>query len=320
MSSTAKNLRCSSLDFIRVVAIIGVVTQHAGFESRFDEATFKIWRQMSLAFDWCVLGFFFVSGYLYPTRSGLSFLVRKAYALLIPYLIWSLIYGLAIGLLSHVVTTLTSKFSISLFLSAGFQLYFLPYMFIVMIFASLLFQAEYWWNKYFILIVFLSVIGFFSWVGFPNYSHGKDITKLLLYFASFIFGHIFSLNKSSDKQFGFTVAIIVTSLLGIVISRGAAWPLFVSPIILLATLPFQDNINFKLLSSIGKFSGSIYLWHTPLILPCVSIVLEKSEVPSIIILMASIYSAILICIVARLILDKFWIRAFSCPLPHWISL
>ncbi len=320
MSSTAENLRSGSLDFIRVVAIIGVVTQHAGFESRFDEATFKTWQQMSLAFDWCVLGFFFVSGYLYPPRAGLSFLVRKAYALLVPYFIWSLIYGLLIGLLSQVVPTLTPKFSISLFLSAGFQLYFLPYMLVVMIFASLLFQAEYWWNKYFILIVFLSVIGFFSWVDFPKYSHGKDTTKLLLYFASFIFGHIFSLNKVSDKQFSFTVAILITSLLGIVVSKGAAWPLFVSPVIFLLTIPFQDNINFRRLSSVGKFSGSIYLWHTPLILPCVTILLEKSGVPSIIILMASIYLAILICIVMRLILEKFWIRAFSCPLPHWIGL
>jgi hypothetical protein len=257
---------------------------------------------------------------LYPQRPDVSVIARKAHSLLIPYFLWNLIYGISIWVLSHFIPSLREKLLMSSLIHAGYQLYFLPYMFGVMIFSALLFRQKCWWQNYLVLmVVFLIILGY-SVVGFPKPSHGQGLDKFPLFLCSFLLGHLFPLLSRFKRGTKLCALLVSVSILVMIVSDGAAWSLFIAPLILLVISPFQDNTYLKYVSKAGRFSGSIYLWHTPLVLPFLTIVFTKMGLPPIYVLVASICLAIFSCILIKLIAEKFWIRVFSRPLPHWLGL
>jgi peptidoglycan/LPS O-acetylase OafA/YrhL len=78
--------------------------------------------------------------------------------------------------------------------------------------------------------------------------------------------------------------------------------------------------NSKLLLSMGVMSGSIYVWHTPVMLPAVTRLLAHCGVPSLFNLFGSIGVTLVICILLRLGLDAFFVRVAKRQAPKYLTL
>jgi peptidoglycan/LPS O-acetylase OafA/YrhL len=321
--------RIAELDVLRGTAILGVLVLHSSFEGRFTKETMAVQAIMARLFDWAVLAFFFSSGILHDSSVPLTITLKKrAMSLLVPFLIYNVFYNLLFvgtGTLGWVHNNAfvmnSSMLATGLFHSPAFQLYFLPYIFVISIGVCGFDKLTQRYHKLGYLVVLLLVLTFYLVRGYPELSHGSDLDKLPLYLAAFLIGVIGGpFFKEPIAKPWMTVAILVVVLGVLVLSRWLVVSLTVPPLVVGVAGAIRRIRESKLLLSMGGMSGSIYVWHTPVMLPAVTKLLAYCGVPSLLNLFGSIGVTLVTCIFLRLGFDALFLRVAKRQAPKYLTL
>jgi peptidoglycan/LPS O-acetylase OafA/YrhL len=324
-----KGGRISELDLLRGVAIVGVLVLHSSFEGRFTKETMEVQAIMARLFDWAVLAFFFSSGFLHDRSAPFAITLKKRIvSLLVPFFLYNLFYNLcffgieAVGWPHAVVIDMGLKsLGAILFQSPAFQLYFLPYLFMISIGVSGLEKLcrRFYQCGYF--SIFVLILMFYLKQGYPKMSHGSDYINLPMYLAMFLIGLVSRpfFEKPFDKLWMILTALCVVLSIR-VIFQFCVVSLLVPPLLLALAGAIPVIRRLKLLLYIGEMSGSIYLWHTPLILPAISRLLTCCGIPSLLNLLGSLILSLIICMLLRLGLDAMFVLIFNKKAPKYITL
>jgi len=167
----------------------------------------------------------------------------------------------------------------------------------------------------------LLVIGFYSWFGFPAYSHGSQWFKFPLYLASFAIGSLMSsIPPPSNRLFPIAFAGVLAGIVCLVVFHLSAVSLAISPLLFYALSGSPGLSNFSILQALGRQSGSIYVWHTPLLLPAFTLIGEKSGIPSLANYLGSMILCIGTCVFLRNCLERIWPLVFQNKPPKWLTL
>jgi peptidoglycan/LPS O-acetylase OafA/YrhL len=205
--------------------------------------------------------------------------------------------------------------------SPAFQLYFLPYLFAISLVAGLmdlLFKRR---RHVVYLTLMLCVLIFYVANGYPQNSHGPEWQKIPAYAFAFLFGNFsrryLSVMPAVKSLSAVTLAGVLILL---VLPAKPIASMFVAPALLWALISFPLVGANKLLVDLGGFSGSIYLWHTPVLLPLLTKVLAGIGVPSLANFILSLLLALGVCILAKLAFTVAFRKWLHCPMPRWLTL
>jgi len=323
--------RIAELDCLRGLAILGVLMIHSCFKDRYAQETMAAQTIMARLFDWSVLAFFFSSGYLHDRSEPLAVTVKKKWmSLLLPFFLYNAFYMVffvvakPMGWVQNV--SLEINFHLlanGLVLTPAFQLYFLVYLFLISIFVGVVdkLPKPYVGHAYWLLL--LVVLSFYLIRGYPESSYGQYYSRIPLYLVAFLSGVIsrpvFEKRLKIKQAWIWAVALVVV-LIMLVYMQLPKLSLAVPPLLvgLARTVPKLMNARWLLL--MGSMSGSIYLWHTPILLPACTKLLAHFEIPSLINLFASIGLTLVVCILGRRGLDLFYAKVLKTRPPRYITL
>ena len=320
--------RNHSLDSIKGLAIIGVLLLHSSFGSRFSLETLAVQALLAHLFDWSVLAFFFTSGWLHKNHSSFGELLGKRFrSLLVPFFVYNILYngifkGLdAVGFWDpgH-LSVCASSIWLWPFQSPGFQLYFLPFLFAAAVLASVVAGLGSRSEVPLYGGLVLLALAFYLDRGFPPVSHGPEWFKLPLYLASFALGVILRRKAYLFLPPLGLVCCVLSVVLVLLVFSVAGVSLLVPPLLLwgIAGVPGIGNANW--LARLGQHSGCVYLWHTPVLLPVLTLVGFRFHVPSLGNFFLALALTLAGCLLLRWGLDKTWQIFFHRPPPRWLTL
>lgn len=321
--------RIVELDSLRGVAIFGVLVLHSSFEGRFTEDGMAVQAIMARVFDWAVLAFFFASGFLHDRSVPfVSTLRKKSTSLLVPFFLYNALYNLVFSTLGVLgwaheehVQIYSDLLANGFLHSPAFQLYFLPYLFVVSIGICALDLLTLRRHGLVHIILLVLVLAFYIVRGYPGFSHGPELIKLPLYLAAFLIGlsgrPLFVAPFARPWMIPGALCVVLGVL---VVFRLQALSVLVPPLVVGTAVAVRSIRQSRLLLCLGSLSGSIYLWHTPVLLPAVTRFLVYCGIPSSLNLLGSIGLTLAACIVLRHGLDSFFVHVFKRQTPKWISL
>jgi hypothetical protein len=320
--SVASANRIESVDFLKGISIVGVLILHSNFASRFDLLTLQIQGGLAVAFDWAVLGFFFASGLTFGLERSVGDIAKKGLVLLGAYLFYHVAYAVVISLLVSCGIANPGESTqfgrlLQFWNSTAFQLYFLPVLAFFMVSIALIrkFIGEYW--KWFACCVIIVTAIYYGSDRYPDSSNGPAMSKWALYAASFVFGILFKGGIGDGKQIGIPVILALAFL---AITGGKGWGMVV-PLMIVGSFEFTKPRKYHMMvRALGASSGSIYLWHTPVLLPALTIIFFKVGVYPLVSLVVSITLALLIPIWMRFLLVDWAEVRFGWKCPRWITL
>jgi len=282
--------RIPALDAVKGLSIIGVLFVHMAFTSRFDRDTLASIHALQRFFGWCVLAFFFVSGFLHPASTSAAgwtnFAKKRARRLLVPCLAFSWMYKLALQAMasSGIVISAPLKWPmtpLTLFREAITpaypQFYFLAYLFLITVSVHALVRCR-WFHNDLVPCLFAAVLlQAYSRIPLAE-AHGEALTLLPLYAASYLAGIGVARWKGTARQSDIiaAVAIAAFAFAAAIVSAANSQVFFVliPPITAaIAMLPKQRILSP--LAFLGRHSGAVYVWHTPLVMPVLSVLLAK---------------------------------------------
>lgn len=329
MSQLTQNKRIPELDVLRGLAIFGVLVFHSSFLGRFSKETMEIQTVVSRLFDWAVLAFFFSSGWLHESSISFAVLLKKRIlSLLVPFFLYNAIYNICFTFFGtiHLYPTGNPMVNISwltgfLFHSPGFQLYFLPYLFLISLAAYLLDKLTYPNHRMAYAVTLTLIWIFYLICGYPPFSFGPAYSNLPLYLAAFLLGIVAKpyFDKRIANVWGMmTVLGIVLGIL--VVSKLPVLSLAVPPLLVGTARGFPKLANSRLLLLMGGMSGSIYLWHTPIMLPGLTRLFASFGLPSLINFAGSLCLTLALCLGLRLGIDRMFEQAFNRPPPRFLTL
>jgi len=314
---------------VRGVAIFGVLILHSGFTGRFSTQTLALQALLARLFDWAVLAFFFSSGFLYTRSPAFIMTVKRRFiSLLVPFFFYNAFYNLCFAGAEAVnwvhlesSESIAMRLASGLFWSPAFQLYFLPYLFIVSVGVCVLDRLI--WSRhewvYGVLLVF--ALAFYVWHGYPKVSHGPELDKLPLYLAAFLLGvmgrPILERRSANPIMVSATLGVLLCIL---VCSRIPFVSLAVPPCLAVMAGAIPKMATSKLVLSMGVMSGSIYVWHTPLVLPAFTRLLAHFGVPSLLVLLGSLALTVTTCMFLRSGVDWIFERQLKKRTPRFITL
>jgi peptidoglycan/LPS O-acetylase OafA/YrhL len=318
--------RIAELDILRGVAIFGVLILHSSFQSRFTPETLEVQAILAKLFDWSVLAFFYSSGCLHDSSVPFVVTVKKRFiSLLVPFFLYNALYNLcfagveAMGWMPNGVFEINSRLlATGLFQSPAFQLYFLPYLFVIstgICGLDKLSRRHHGWT-YGVILCLIAL--FYLDRGYPKISYGPAYDHLPLYIAAFLIGIL----SRPFLERPFAKLWIIVAALGGVLLISVLWQpsimsLSVPPLMIGAARIIRES---RLLLCMGKMSGSIYLWHTPVMLPAFTRLLAYCGIPSLFNLFGSIVLTLTICILIRRGLDTFFEQTLKRQTPRYITL
>ena len=279
-------MRIKSIDNLKGISILGVVFMH--LESRlFQEDTNLVVDILQELFGWCVLSFFFASGLVSKRQNDLQSLQHFTFIrikrLIIPCIVFSIsykIFFLSLDFISSANSTYQKSVDFIavldfIFLPAGPQFYFLYYLFFISFFWSLL-------NVFFSRTqLFYFVIGFsiliFNFIELPLKANGPDINIIPYYTISFAFGAVIQNSYYKlHSYFKELVVFFVLSLSFYLVFRESIFIHILLPPLLWVFFLVNKKISTLLdYIPLGKYSSGIYVWHAPVIMPTVVLILIK---------------------------------------------
>jgi peptidoglycan/LPS O-acetylase OafA/YrhL len=321
--------RVPELDALRGIAIVGVLVLHSSFESRFSPGTMALQATMARLFDWAVLAFFFSSGLLHDRFVPFAVILKKrSVSLLATFVLYNVFYNIcfaaidALGWVHKGHLDLSPAFLVAgLFQSPAFQLYFLPYLFVIAIGVSALEKLSPHHPGWVYAVLLVMVLAFYIDRGYPEISFGPAWSKLPLYLAAFltgVAGRPFFKVPLASPWMALAALSVMLGVLGF--CRIRAVSLFVPPLVAGVAGAVRTIRQSKPLLWMGKMSGSIYLWHTPVMLPAITRLLAHCGIPSLFNFFGSIALTLSACIVLRVGLDRLFTRITKKGPPKFITL
>ena len=310
-------------------AIFGVVVIHSSFGGRFDQKTMAVQAGLARFFDWAVLAFFFSSGFLHDRNAPFITTLRKrAAALLIPFFLYNAFYIVCFLLLeaagwlpAGTLKVHLNSFDAAMSCSPAFQLYFLPYLFVISTGVGGLEKLMHRHCRWSYLAMFSLIVMFYLEHGYPQMSHGSNSSNLPMYLAAFLIGiasRPFLEKPLAGLQTFWTAIFLLASILALF--RFCEASLLVPPFLTAMAGGIQFIRNSGLLQFVGRMAGSIYLWHTPLILPVLARILSGCGVPSLVNFFGSIVLTLTICILLRVGLDAIFLKMMKRTTPRFLTL
>jgi fucose 4-O-acetylase-like acetyltransferase len=297
---------------MRWISIVVVVFHHCVFVSRYDPGLVRAIVEVKSRLGWCVPVFFFASGFLAPAAGPVGrHLLRRAERLLAPYVLVSAIHFVSlfvlwkVGIWRHTDPTDTSvpEFLRRLVCleGTGPQMYFLPYLLVV---SLVVVPARRFLGAFpaVLLMVLGLAIQCVVWIQ-PTESLGAGAEKLLHYGVAFACGAWFASRPRRSE-------LLPVALLGVAAFlaahfAGSRWPIDLWVPTLLYAILVRTPLPAWLAKASARWNpGSIYLWHAPVMLPALSVLLFAAHVGG----LANLVLAILIACPACLALGSLVAR------------
>jgi fucose 4-O-acetylase-like acetyltransferase len=280
--TTRNKARLSEVDLLKGWSILGVIFIHMSFASRFSGDVIAAITKLQTLFGWAVVAFFFCAGFLYAKSSHAmqpvaTYAAKRARRLLLPWLGFSLLYKalLIAGYHFHLVAAAPPHQLWPLLLWPGApQLYFLPMLFLVSVFFRFLFTVlRQEWPLWLLALLLAAA---YAWLG-AGAPHGGEIKNLPAYAATYLAGVLTAnpplLARINRRRL--FLALIILGFTALCVAQPTlaylAVPLAAFPLQRLLVGPMASPIDF-----LGKYSGPIYVWHTPIVMPFLSILLAKT--------------------------------------------
>lgn len=281
MSIKKPQIHDSSLDLLKCILVMGVILFHSGFQ-RFSPTERETVAQLQHFFSFVVLGFFWCAGYLMKRSVGLSELAQKRGGrLLLPFLAVSTVNWMGF-LLAQILTQ--KEFGYALgpkeFLGkiaglqgVGPQMYFLPYLFFLQL-AGFLAEKVIRSDRG---LLFLSVILLVGWMVLEpgHVPVGPAYENLPLYLASLFLG--MACREWPVERLVPAVYIITPALL----AGCAFFPAGLAHALCCFLVPGAIYMTCRGLNAGVGWPGmsgdilSIFIWHTPFLLPLFSILFSS---------------------------------------------
>ena len=273
--------RFGEIDLLKGWSILGVIFIHMSFSSRFGPSLIAAITILQAIFAWAVVAFFFCAGFLYAkSRHALepvtAYAAKRAHRLLLPWLGFTILYKtlLIAGHHFHLVAAAPPHGLVPLLLWPGApQLYFLPMLFLVSVLFRILFTfLRLEWP---LLLLTLLLVAVYGWLG-AGAPHGGELKNLPAYAATYLAGVLTPtpnfLTPSKHRVFIFLLAAVAFAALCVVRPTLSylAVPLAAFPLQRFLPGPAAAPIRY-----LGKQSGPIYVWHTPIVMPFLSILCAK---------------------------------------------
>jgi peptidoglycan/LPS O-acetylase OafA/YrhL len=320
--------RIAALDVMRGLAILGILVIHSTFARRFNEGTMTVVLVLARLFDWAVLAFFFISGFLHDQGASAGVLLKKRLvSLLAPFLLYNAFYNLcfagfeACGFHTGNFQVNGRLLATGLFQSPAFQLYFLPYLFVVTMVVWALNKLSRRHRGRVNIGMLLLVLVFYVTTGFPRVSHGPDYAKLPLYLGAYLIGLVGRPLFEKPCRVPGMVRVTLGVVLCLLVLLRITWvSLLVPPLLFYAVAATRLLHESRLLASLGKLSGSIYVWHTPVMMPFFTLLLAHLRVPPLLNFGVSFALTLGACVLLRRGVDAFFERVLGMRVPRYITL
>ena len=310
-------MRKLEIDNLKGIAIIGVVIVHMSFYSRFSEEAIKFIDIAQLFFGWCVIAFFFSSGLVSKRnkKEQVKFFLKKRFKrLIIPCLYFSLTYKLILAAISYLGFSFYSSpipetlidFFIFLITPVGPQFYFLYYLFACSTIISFL-ELVLSRNMIYVFATLMLPI-LYNFIESPINSYGPDLNLIPIYLYSYILGTLFSKYnfENLNKLYAFSSLSITLVILIITNNQYLVFiQMFIPVVIWLGFIKFASFSIFFNKIKLGNYSGGIYVWHTPIVLPLVTILFSKLLGGGLLVVLPIIIFTILISIYISIFTYKY---------------
>jgi hypothetical protein len=297
------------IDSIKTLSIIGVIFAHMYFSSRFQTETLDLIIIFQNIFGFCVIGFFFASAYLVKDINSLEtlkHLVKKRFIrLVIPSIVFSVTYKCILFFINYKsIENININFQSTIeffLLPISPQFYFLYYLFIISILFSLLLLFTKIEKLFYLCLTLFILVYFFIEV--PIIPHGGSYNILPFYIIIYCVG-LFMRTYSFALKYTLLISFIMIVLSSI---HNSFLFIYVLVPILLFILFKKYEFLSKFISSlsIGRYSGSIYVFHAPILMPFLSIIITKLLDNILLVPIALLVLTILISVVLHHIVYKF---------------
>lgn len=299
--------RSQAIDAVRGLAIIGVFFLHDRFFARGNDSYRAYADAFAVVFDWSVIAFFFLSGLL-SRRQGkfIESTKRNFVRLMLPFFLFNVFYNLAflslagLGCLPSAVVKLGEIWTWP-FVSPAFQLYFLPFLFVsltaVQASMCLPFSRTARGLDIALVCLILLVLAFYGLAGCPSRANGNDLLLLPLYTAGVAYGMLLQGRTGRVPAILFSLGGMAGMAGWAVISASAVsttcLALFVPHLLLVFFEKSKTGAVRGALAWLGQRAGGIYLWHTPLLMPVVNILLSMAGLHGLdLLLLTAVFSLI----------------------------
>lgn len=299
-----------SVNLLKCCLVFGVVLQHSAFE-RFSVPTQELVAVLQHAFSFVVVGFFWAAGFLIGRQSSFEgFVAKRFWRLMVPFLVVSLInWGAFWAVVAATGRDFGYAMSVPDFLRAlvtpqgvGPQMYFLPYLFGLQMVAfplgRLLSRAGYFTA----LAAGLLVL----WLLLENGLDlmGPSLHNVLLYLSALFLG-------MACRRFFTGAPGKLALVVAVLILTGCAWfPAGVWHSLCCWAAPAALYAGLRQVGARAAWPGmnndivSVFLWHTPLLLPILSIFCVRLWPQSYLPLVASVTGAVALSVVFGRVLVK----------------
>ena len=295
------------LDLLRHLFILAVIFQHMLSPTRYSIELNAFIATTSTYIDGAVAGFFLISGFfskkLALTRWSevTSLGIRFANRLLVPYLLFSVIYGVLLVSLGKMTLVDAIERTVT-FAGVGPQLYFLPYLFLISVSVAV-YEAITSRTSNFQFLALAgacAVIGTWSFLVPIKISTGPEPLLLPFYAAAYLLGVVTA--RSRNPIFPGLLGISAAAVL---VFAEPASRAFDSALVVLLFSASLFASRMKLLQRRFPGSGGVYLLHAPIVNHALSTVLVTLGIIGMANLFAAIIATYIITLLATLMVIRF---------------
>ena len=295
------------LHLLRWLFMFGVLIHHSRFVSRYNPNTLEWIDLLQKLSGGCVVGFFAISGYLAAhSRHMTEFVRRRAVRLIVPYVACSTLMFVAstVVLAIYPITAGGADcrlFAKNLLLGQGYgpQYYYLFYLFCIEIGFHPAIKLGLTLHVF--LLAFIAALVTTLACKMRIFPVGPELSNVPCYCLSYLGGsllrHRYCISRSKVTAMA---ALVLTALVVAGFSGQTYWLQVFSPIALWGLVYWIPSQQHQLSWLLALNPGAVYLWHTPIVMPACSVILERIGIDE----MFNCWLTILAAIVLSLLFDK----------------
>ncbi|WP_319518095.1 acyltransferase family protein [uncultured Martelella sp.] len=273
------------LDVLKHLLAIFVVIQHTWSATRYPSEMKLGYEHLTDIINGAVFGFFLISGFFFKApKKNLTFIQRKAQRLLIPFFLFSILYGI-IFIVAFGVSPEKLIFSTITLQGNSMQLYFLPYLFVVDITVGMLFSLRS--SRPFAILLLALACCITITLLLPTASSTGANPKLFPYYGvAYLLGMAIARYPKAAGLIFFILFLVVGFLYD---------PRFLDAALMVFLFAVFLNA-FKFLKLRIPGSGAVYILHTPFLNFSVSFLLMYFGINNWYNLIFTIISTYVLCI------------------------